>query len=251
MATWDTQDEYYSGQGIILLAARDVNGNPTGFFPVGNCPDLKISVSTTTVEHKESKTGQRGIDLRLTTETKATLAMTLENFNSENLARVSRGLSTDVTGAAVVGAAIKARLGKIVGLPYIKISAVTVHNGVTPLVAGTDYWVNADAGSIKFANTISGVTDGADLTIDYTYASQTLIDGLTTGAQEFYMRFEGLNSARSNEPVVIDIFKFSVDPFKELALIGDNVQSFVLEGSVLADSLRASGSKYFLVRKLG
>lgn len=70
------------------------------------------------------------------------------------------------------------------------------------------------------------------------------------------MRFEGLNTAEvdgstgRSSPVVVEVFKFSTDPFQELALIADTVQSFVLEGSVLADGFRTTGSKYFNVKKL-
>jgi hypothetical protein len=60
MATWDAVDHYYSGQGVVLLAERDAQGKPTGFVPVGNVSDLKITVSTSVLEHKESHTGQRG-----------------------------------------------------------------------------------------------------------------------------------------------------------------------------------------------
>lgn len=250
MATWDAVDHYYSGQGVVLVAERDAQGKPLGFVPVGNVSDLKLTVSTSVLEHKESHTGQRGTDLRLTTETKCGLSMTMENFVAENLARVSRGQATTVAGATVTAEPIKCYLGKVVSLANIKVSAVTVKNGASTLVAGTDYFVNADAGSIKFAETIATITDGAALTVDYTYASQKVVDGLVTGAQELYLRFEGLNTAEANSPVVVEVFKFSTDPFQELALIGDGVQSFVLEGSVLADSTRSTGSKYFKTTKL-
>jgi hypothetical protein len=137
-----------------------------------------------------------------------------------------------------------------VSLAHIKVSNVVVKHGNTTLVAGTDYFVNADAGSIKFADTIIGVADGDALTVDYQFADQLVVDALTQGAKELYMRFEGLNTAEGNDPVVVEVFKFSTDPFKELALIGDTVQSFVLEGSVLADGSRSVGSKYFKVTKL-
>lgn len=250
MATWDAVDHYYSGQGVVLLAERDAQGKPTGFVPVGNVSDLKITVSTSVLEHKESHTGQRGTDLRLTTETKCALSMTMENFVADNLARVSRGVATKVAAATITAEAVKAYLGKVVSLAHIKVSSVVVKDGATTLVEGTDYFVNADAGSIKFADTITGVADGDTLTVDYQFAEQHVVEGLTQGAKELYMRFEGLNTAEENSPVVVEVFKFSTDPFKELALIGDTVQSFVLEGSVLADTTRSTGSKYFKATKL-
>jgi len=338
MATWDAVDHYFSGQGNVLLAERDAGGNPLGFVSVGNVADLKITVSTSSLEHKESHTGQRGTDLRLTTEIKCALSMTMENFVAENLARVTRGVATTVAGASVVAQSVKAYFGKVSALGKIKVSAVAVKIGatsLTPYVADAtpwDYRVNADAGSIQFNDAsggaalallgangtlaLTGITPGATTTltgantlavgqrvvvggaagadaafingkvmtvvtasagsvttdlntstktitgaaakvftegdavaVDYTYANQKVVDGLTTGSKELFMRFEGLNTAEENAPVVVEVFKFSTDPFKELALIGDTVQSFVLEGSVLADNARLTGSKYFAVTK--
>jgi hypothetical protein len=250
MSTWESVDHYFSGQGVVLLAKRDATGNPTGFFPVGNVKDLKITVNTSTIEHKESHSGQRGIDLRLTTETKCALSMTMENFLADNLSLASRGISTKQVGASVVDHGITCYLGKVVSLPHIKISSVVISDGLTPLTEGTDYLLNTDAGSIKFSNTITGVVDGDALSVDYTYATQFKVDTLVTGNTDMFMRFEGLNTAEGNDPVVIEVFKFSIDPFKELALIGDTVQTFVLSGSVLTDTLRSTGSKYFAVQKL-
>ena len=64
------------------------------------------------------------------------------------------------------------------------------------------------------------------------------------------MRFEGLNTAEENAPVLVEVFNFLTDPLKELSLISDSVQQFVLEGSVLADSTKTTGSKFFKTIKL-
>lgn len=247
---WDTTNHYYSGQGVVMLAQRDQNGNPMGFTPIGNVSDLKIAIGVSTLEHKESQTGQRATDLRLTTETKCSLSMTVENFIAANLADALRGADTTVSAGSATDVSIKAYLGKVVSLPHINVSAVTVSDGATPLVADTDYWVNAESGSIKFAETISGVVDGDELLVDYTYSKQVKVDALTEGAKELYMRFEGLNTAEGNDPVVVEVFKFLTDPLKELSLISDGIQQFTLEGSVLADSTKTTGSKFFKVTKL-
>lgn len=334
MSTWDAVDHYYSGQGVVMAAERDAQGNPKGFEAFGNVSDLKITVATSVLEHKESHTGQRGTDLRLTTETKCSLSMTVENFIAKNLASALRGTATKVAAGNATGVALKAYLGKIVALPHIKVSSVVLtgagaltaySNDATPY----DYMVNPDAGSVKFndgsvvalanlgvaatavtvgsttvitvTNTaavgdavwLSGFTgadaaglngksaqitarsgtqitvnidttgktitatgspkvvfDGQAITAAYSYIEQVRVDALTEGAKELYLRFEGLNTAEDNSPVVVEVFKFNTDPLKELALIGDGVQQFVLEGSVLADSSKTTGSKYFRATKL-
>ncbi len=336
MSTFDGNNHYYSGQGVVLVGDRnETTGKPENLLPVGNVSDLKITIGTTNLEHKESQTGQRGIDLRLTTETKCTLSMTMENFIASNLATALRGTTTRKLGAAITGEAVKAYFGGVSPLENLNVSTVVVKRGATTLIAyvddatAYDYKLNAAAGSIQIndgstigvsalctggtapsaivagnptvvtvANTAAvgekvvfkGFTgadaalingkaftitaasasavsleldttgktltvgtplscfEGQALAVDYVYADQYLMDALTTGAQEKFMRFEGLNTADTNAPVVIEVFKFSVDPLKELAMISDTVQQFVLEGNVLADPLRTTGSKYFRER---
>ena len=254
MATWDRDTKYYSGQGVVLIGSYDESGNVTGLEAVGNVTDLKVSIETSTTEHKESQSGQRAVDFRLTTETKANLTMTLENFSRDTLAMALRGGYTAIAGSTATDAPIKAYLGKVVALPHVKVSAVTVSKGATALVAYTndttpyDYQLNGDAGSIKFAATptTAGLVDGDALTVDYTYAAQARVDALTENPQPRFLRFEGLNTLDGDNPVIVEAFKFTVDPAKELALIsGEDQASFELEGSLLADASRTTGSKFF------
>lgn len=333
MSTWDAENFYYSGQGVVLIGERDTAGKPKGLLAVGNVSDLKLSLSVTNLEHKESQSGQRATDLRLVTENKCALSMVMENFVAENLRTALRGSKTVKVADTVVAEATKWYPGKVMPLANAKISSLVVERGATALTLYTnaqtawDYKVNLDSGSIEFndgnggqlvdkittggtvptAITVGATTDittahtatigdkvvftgfaGADaalingktftivntsaghvfidldstgktitigvplscfegqaLSADYDYADQYLVDAMTEGAQEMYMRFEGLNTADSNNPVVVEVFKFSVDPLKELSLIGDGIGQFTLEGSVLADPLQPTGSQFF------
>jgi len=337
MSTWDGNNFYYSGQGVVLIGERGADGKPRNLLPVGNVSALTIAIETSVLEHKESQTGSRGVDLRLTTETKAALNMTMENFISENLKIALRGDVTTEVAGSVTGEMVYVGPGAIGALDKIKVSSVVVsdNTGTTPLTlyvddqTAYDYKVNADAGSIELndgsvvghdalfttgteavtaitaANpavatitattaqvgdliifdSVTGMTEingiaarvtavsGTDVTVDidasgftpytsggtvyhsslgvevdYNYAAQNLVDALTQGSQDRYLRFEGLNTADGNNPVVIEVFKFSTDPLQNLALIGDEVQQFELAGNVLADPLQTTGSKFFKQR---
>jgi hypothetical protein len=334
--TWKTEEHYYSGQGQVLLAARNPDGSPAGFLPLGNVSELKIAVATSVIEHKESQTGARGIDKRLTTEVKCNLSMTIDNFIRTNLATALRGVASAQAASSVVAQAHTAYLGKITSLGKIKVSAVAPKIGAAALTAyvndttAWDYRVNTEMGSLQWndgalvgfganmgvaitavtvgttttltaANTfvagdkvyLQGLTgagasalngkmhtvvsstgtafvistDTSALTItatgtpkfiaektavvvDFTWADNYIVEALTQPATELFMRFEGLNTAESNDPVVVEVFKFSTDPLKELSMITDTFQMFQLEGSVLADLGRPTGtSPYFNVRK--
>jgi nitrogen fixation protein FixH len=230
MATWDIQSVYYSGQGVVLMGERDpITGRPLGLKPIGNVSSLKISIDTASVEHKESQTGQRAVDFRLITETKASLSMTIEHYSRENLALALRGDGVLVPAGSITGMASKFFGGAVMPLGHVNVSSVVVTKGATTLVEYTgsgswDYKVNADAGSIMFngdSGTLatSGLTDGDALAIDYSYAAQVRVDALTQAAPERFLRFEGLNTLGGNTPVIIEVPRFVIDPAKEYSLI--------------------------------
>lgn len=160
---FETASTYYSGQGVVMLGDRNpTTGAGYGFVPVGNVSDLKISIGTSVIEHKESQSGARGIDLRLTTEIKATMSMTLDNFNPSNLAIALRGAYTTVAGATVTAEANVLYMGAVAKLAKVGVSGVVARRGATVLVpytnstAAWDYRVNAEAGSVMFNDGQSG-----------------------------------------------------------------------------------------------
>jgi len=256
---WETESTYYSGQGVVLLGDRDpATGKGDGFYAVGNVSALSVAIATSVIEHKESQSGARGIDLRLTTEIKATMTMTLENYDPRNLALALRGNSATVASGTVTDEALVFSPGLISPMVRSGVSALTVSKGVTPLilfVAGTateadgewDYKVNLNAGSIQWAPVpkTAALVLGDDLLADYSYSAQKTVGALTAAASEKYVRFEGLNTADGNKSVVVEAFRFLTDPLQELSLISDDIQSFALEGSVLLDALQPGVSKYF------
>jgi hypothetical protein len=340
MSTWDRQSYYYSGQGVLMIGDRDALGAPAGLVPVGNVPELTISVDETNLEHKESQSGQRAIDLRLNQETNVTVAFTVENVIAENLAVALRGNVTIKNAGSVTNESPLGYFGKVTPLENLRVSTVVVGiNAVTltPYVDDNtpwDYKTNTDAGSLYFndglgaqlfdkladdgvaitavsvatnavvsiANTAGVVvggyvgitavtgtmstvlndrrhlvvsfvantsvtintstvalaytsggeleTDGFTLDVDYSYAAQQRMDALTQGTLEKYVRFEGLNTADGNSPVVVDVFRLQASPLQELALITEDLAQFQIEGNALADSLRTSGSKFFNVRTI-
>lgn len=328
---WDTNEEYYSGQGSVLVGYRDKNGKPKGLRHIGNVSALAIATAVSYNEHKESKTGNRSTDRRNVSETNVTFSAACENFSSENLKMFLRAELIKVQTGAVTDVLVNAVSGLISPLEHLKVSNVVVKKGATSLVAYTndatayDYEVNTDAGSIRFnpaseklgvavsdilvgatttiaaqfsglevgdVITLGGVTgadaasiNGVELTVttvnaanfvvafdstgkvltavgakayggavpvlvSYNYEAHDRLEAMTAAEEDVFIRFEGLNTAESNSPVVIDIFRVNVSPLQELALISDEIQSSSLEGPVLVDTTRKTGSKYYTVRKV-
>lgn len=247
---------YFSGQGIVSLATRSTAGDPQGFVNIGNVSALSITQEVTKEEHTESTTGNRSIDAVLQTKTTVGVSMTIDNLSKENLALMSQGSSATVAAGSVTNEAVTAYLAKTVALAHPNVSTVVVTNvaGTTTYVAGANYTVNAEAGSINILNAAAQaaaanpITDLQVLHIDYSYTAYDTVDAFTSAAPERWIRFEGLNTADSNKPVIVDIFKFQFAPFAELLLINDTFAEFVVEGEALSDSTKTTGSKHYRMR---
>jgi hypothetical protein len=267
MSTFDAANWYFSGQGVIMVGRRDpVTGNPIGLRPIGNCPDMRITTATTVVNHKGSQDGQRATDARLQTEINVTCSITVENWNAKNLGEATRGADTLIPAGSTVDEDIMAYPGLVTSLRYVTVSNVVVKQDATQLVEYTDgtvpwdYKLNKDAGSImlndgiliEFASYVetSPASAGDSLKVSYNYGEQYLVSALTRPITDNWLRFEGLNTVEENSPVIVDVFRFSNDPLKELALLSDTFGQFVIEGSVLKDDTRLSGSNYFSIKKL-
>ena len=330
---WDRNEEYFTGQGSVLISDRTAGGQAVGFRHFGNVSALAIATARNYNVHKESKSGNRATDRRTISETNVTMSATCENFSSENIAAYTTGLLTKVAAGTVTGQKYIGTAGLVTAFDHIQVSALDVKAGATSLVAYTndatawDYKVNLDAGSIllnaastKLAATVTDVlvgtkttitavigyvkigdtvtlsdvtgTDaasvngiplvveqvtatgvvvdldttgktivgtaaklsgvGVELTVGYSYQAQDLIDALAAKERDVWLRFEGLNTAENQEPVVVDVFRLGIQPIAELALFGDAVQAETINGELMADNLRPAGSsQFYQVRKVG
>lgn len=234
----ETTTKYFSGQGIVYL------DDGTGFVDVGNVPELKLTFETSNIEHKESRTGNRLIDLRLTTDKTCTASLTLEGFDPETLKKVMYGTSVTYAAGTAVAETVTAKLGKVVPLGKLKLSSVVVKDDTdtTTYQLGKNYTINLDAGSLYIMTTAEQTAAAAAnmiaaddvLHVVYNHAAQSMVDAFKAAQAEYTLRFEGLNTADSNNPVVVTIPRFRPDPLKELGLITSELNSFVMEGAALA-----------------
>mgnify|MGYP001229641497 CR=1 FL=1 len=232
---------YFSGQGRVYLAARDpLSGNPLSLRWVGNVPDLKISLKTETVEHKESYSGQRLTDLQLIKGKDGEFSCTLEDISLENLELSLYGTTNSITAGTVTDEALPSGVaaGEVRLLAHQFISSVNVtDSAATPatLVAGTHYKVHAAQGAIEFLN-VTGFTQ--PFLVDYSHGSAKATAMFRSPQPEVWLRFDGVNTAAGNAPVIVDLYRVAINPTKDLSLIGTDIQRFELDGRVLADTLR-------------
>jgi hypothetical protein len=232
-------------QGPVFTAERDGSGNPVNFAWAGNSPDSSVGLSTDTLTHKESYTGNRTTDARIITETTATISITVDDFKESNFAMAAYGVAAAITGGAITGEAVLTTV-PVVGERYAlkatgRVSAVTLY-GNAVAITNTKYSVDA-SGVIVFSD-ISGIA--APITADYTNAASRQVGVFKTAPPEKHVRVDGYNTARTVsgdfERLVLDAFKTRLDPLETLALINDEFGTMVINGSVLVDTTKAAAS---------
>ncbi len=236
---------YYSGQGKLYVATVVNGAMTTGMRFVGNVPALSISLETDIVEHKESTSGQRLTDLRVTRGNSASASLTLEDISAKNLALALYGADSTIASGSVTNEVLSPASGVVAGdflrLAGQDVSSVVIKDSAgspATLTAGTHYRVNsAKHGSIEMLN-VTGFTQ--PFKADYSRAQVTNINMLTAARPEQWWHFEGLNTADGNKAVLIDLYKVSPRPMQNLALISDEVQQFVCEAGVLYDGTKVA-----------
>jgi len=235
-------DIYFSGQGVVHLATRDGSGNATIFRDIGNVPALRLTLETDILDHKESRTGNRLTDLRLQREKRVNITMTLESWSKANLMMLLYGTSSSVIAGTVSAEVFPTGLavGDSVALNFPLVNAWTSLVDSTPttpatLVNGTDYKIDKNSGMVTILN-LGSYTQ--PFKANYTYFGEDVVPFFRTGQTERFLRFSGLNTANSNKPVIVELYRVVFDPVGTLDLINNEFAQFEVAGSVLYDSTR-------------
>ncbi len=237
------------GRGKLYFDRLNSSGAHTGERFLGNCTRLE---STTTDDLREKYSSathdsplMKSVNVRRTQE----LAITLDEFDPENLALALMGetgyhatqAATPITNE-VITAVQPDRWYKLAkrGTIALPISAVTVTgpSGSPTYTITTDYLVDLVSGRIYI---VPGgtITAGSNIEVDYTppsFAATTLpkVVAGTANTIEGFLRFIGDPAAG---PVYeCEIWHVSINPDGAVGLISDEFAEFPLKGKILDDS---------------
>lgn len=228
----------YRGQGKVYTYSRDVNGDPTVGRFLGNIPELELGFETDIEEHNESVSGLGLTDLRLLKKTSTSVKYTLEKWSKENIAMMTAGSETVIASGSVVAEPLPTvAVGDIVALKKSGVTNLVVEDDIAAaLTLDTHYKINsANHGSIEILD-IGAFTQ--PFNADYDNAGSVDVALLTEALPQVWLRFEGLNTADTNKPVIIEIYKFTYDPAKAIAAISEELASFPMEGGALYDDTK-------------
>lgn len=157
---------------------------PRGERFFGDVRALNVTAEQENLDHFSSTRGIRTKDASVVLQLDYSGSFETENISADNLALFFLGeaLTTTATSTPVVGEALSDvekglsyQLGTSSTLPagVRKVSSVVVKKGVTTLVLNTDYTLDATLARITILETSVTVSNGDDLTVDYTIDAST------------------------------------------------------------------------------
>lgn len=230
-------------QGPAFWTNRDANGDPVAPFKwFGNAPAFELGLSTEVLTHKESYSGLRATDARITTELNANVTITVDDFKETNLELATYGEGSTIAGTNITDEAVLSGAPEVNTLYAVnslgRVSGLVVKSAGVAVDTSKYSW---DASGVFQFSSISGVT--GPITVSYTNAAARQVGVFKTAAPEIYTRLYGKNTATSVgsdfERMIVDIFKNRLDPAETIGLISDEFNQLTLNGSALTDPTRA------------
>lgn len=255
-----TDASYGLFQGTLYAAPRLMNGPQTGgFLNLGDCDALEITPTQKYEDIEESISGLGLSAAHIPTSTQLKVKMNLRYLSAKNWVTALWGsYGNTVTGATVAAEPVNLYNGAMTPLANPGVSAVVVTKtaGSLVLVLGTDYTLDAVNGTITVlpaSALVASATVATPCTVAYTFAAWTgRIDAFTTGQIVLKLRLNGINTANSNQPTLVNIYQFVPDIAKSLKMIEKKSASLELDGMLLQDTTIASAvgvSQFFQILK--
>ena len=230
---------YFSGQGAISYSIRSSGGLPQGFTYLGNCTELTLNLGKNYA--RDTSYGSETLAPFVRSSEVPNFALTLEELSADNLALIMYGSVTTIAAGAT-SESLVVYTGKANPVGHIGLTAwtaLTNSGNTVTYVQGTDYTIDLPAGVINIPATGSAITNGQTLNAYYTKGAHSKISLGTVKPPMLWMRFEGVNTANNNAPVVVDLYKCRLYPVENLPLIVDNFVGLKLSARLFKDPVHA------------
>lgn len=255
--------DYLLGRACVFLSENDATlGTPTCYRPVGNTPNLSVSVDIEELTHRSSHCQQFGgavIDRRLIIQQTLNLSMTLEELNHENVAVFFQGTIDNPANPAVAGFAATIFTSALAincwyaiddaGVRALGIdeSLLTIREDptgtpVTLIGGGDDYEVDETMGMVRFiAGGSSALVGGEEL--DWALAADVAapatierVNALKSSQIRYSVKAVIENANNANEQVELEFHSVLLTGDGDLALVGDELAQMGLTGVAESNS---------------
>lgn len=239
-----TVESYFYGQGRIFLRPAGSTGNG-GWRWVGDMSTLTFGGTDETAGHKESYSGQKAKVRSFSIGGDRTLKGTIHQMDTTILAELLRGTVSEIAAGTVTAEAFPTTIavGDVIKLdkPYNVSDLVITDSASTPMtLAPVNYDFYAEHGSLELLSLPSAPALTQPFKAAYKHAGARQVAFFNAAPKLMQMRYEGVNLAEGNAPVIAEFYKISTAPLQELALItsGNDLAGMAYEAECLADSTR-------------
>lgn len=238
----------YIGAGQVYLENLAAS---KGLLPIGEVSRLELAIETDKQTLQSYVQSGGGLADSVTRISALNFSMDINSLSPENLAMAMYGSTTTAASEAITDEAHTAYPGALVSFVEVpdldETIAVTGAGGTPEYTKGTDYDLSPAGIVIKVGGTISAATP---ISVDYVSKAHNVLEMLTNSGDAYRLVFEGLNEARSDAPVIAELYRNKFDPTSGLGLISDGFGSLSLTGSVLKDTSKTGAgiSKYMSIK---
>lgn len=235
------RDQYYYGQGRLLLAIIAANGTTGPWRWVGDVSALSGAFAEEMVSARDSWSGSKSKAREFSISKDMNWNATMHSLASENLALFTDGTASTIEAGTVTGEVLPDGLvaGDIVALQNLGISdlVITDSAGTPVTLAAEHYSLAANTGSVEILDLPTSPAPTQPFKAAYTHTAASQVAFLSASSRpNVALRYEGINLAENGAPVVVELYKLSPSLLQELALITDGTD--VLGMPVSFSSLR-------------
>jgi len=241
-------DTYYYGQGKVFVAPI-INSVIGDYRFAGDVSALSVALSIEKVEHKESYSGQKALVRSFPIGKTATLNMTLRSIETDNLAMALYGQPVMTPAGTVTGEELgTVAAGDTLRLANAGVSdLVMTDSAATPQTIDPSHYAlidNGAYGEVLIKSLPTAPAPVMPLKVAYAHSARRTVGMFSAPQPTVALRYQGVNLAEGNAPVLIELYKVATDPLAELPLISDGseVAGLSITGGILLDSSKASSA---------
>ena len=244
--------QYFNGQGYVDMAVVTA-GTPAKGRWIGNSISFKVMPEESIIEHKESYTGNRSVDLRKRDELKLNVEITFDQIDLENLKQMAQGDSVTQTTSPVSAESLPGSTTPAVGDVYylanVDVGSLVITDSTgspKTLTLNTNYTADLKTGRIVLLDITTGGAFTGPLKAAYTPTAETKVKFFSASALEYWVWFSGVNTAVAGSPTArVELYRVSFSP-TEIPMITEdaNPQVYTMTGTALVDSTKTAAGAY-------
>lgn len=240
--------------GTIYLKDLSVPNQP--YLSVGNAQaSLAITEEVQELPDYESVAGGNACAVRDVDSVELTL--TMYDYDKKNLALAVFGSSSAPAGASAVDEPIQVFLEGKTPLEHMPTNTGTLTVGPTTYLPNVDYLIDAGGVSVIAGSALAIAIAAAGGTpkflaalIDYTYATEDVVEALVTSGKTFAAMIHCKNKAAGAKAEVWRLHTIQFGPTAALPIISREFGQFEVKGELLSDSTQGVGeSKFFKIQQ--